>query len=124
MIANNQKGMIADFFSKPSLGVHTVHGFLFRLRTYSVSLGADSPKQIVNQHFLSHLKNEKALPRQTKRSDKSNLWLMFSNNVYTDFIAASKHILIPSYNIQQNQNVTKLNINCFFSAETGQDQNL
>ena len=46
---------------------------------------------------------------------------MFSNNVYTDFIAASKHILIPSYNIQQNQNVTKLNINCFFSAETSQD---
>ena len=42
---------------------------------------------------------------------------MFHNNTYTDFRTAYKHVLIPSYFIQviqQNQNVTKLNINCLF----------
>ena len=42
---------------------------------------------------------------------------MFNNNAYTDFRTACKYILIPSYVIQvieQNQNVTKLNINWLF----------
>ena len=42
---------------------------------------------------------------------------MFNNNTYIDFRTACKHVLIPSYFIkviEQNQNVTKLNINWFF----------
>ena len=42
---------------------------------------------------------------------------MFNNNTYTDFRKAYKHVLLPSYIIQviqQNQNVTKLNIDWFF----------
>ena len=51
---------------------------------------------------------------QTKCPDNSNLLYMFNNNTYTDFTTICKSILISSciiLLIQQNQNVTKLNIN-------------
>ena len=55
--------------------------------------------------------------RQMKSPDNSHLLLMFNNNTHVDFRTAWKHVLIPSYFIQvieQDQNVTKLNINWLF----------
>ena len=52
-----------------------------------------------------------------KSPDNSHLLLMFNNNTHIDFRTAWKYVLIPSYFIQvieQNQNVTKLNINWLF----------
>ena len=46
---------------------------------------------------------------------------MFSNDIYTDFRTAYKHVLIPSYVIRViywNQNVTKLNIKINRSRST------
>ena len=36
-------------------------------------------------------------PRQTKSPNNSNMLHMFNNNIYTDFRAAYKHVLFPSY---------------------------
>ena len=50
-------------------------------------------------------------PKQTKRSDNSNIMLMFNNNIYADFRTAHNYVIQVFY---KNQNVTKLHINWFF----------
>ena len=63
------------------------------------------------------LKNLKSSPRQAENPDNSSMLYIFNNNTFTDFRAAYKHVLIPSYVIQliqKNQSVTKLNINWLF----------
>ena len=47
-----------------------------------------------------------------KSPDNSSMLHLFNNNTYIDFGAASKCVLIPSFDIQvikQNQNFTKQN---------------
>ena len=56
---------------------------------YSVSQGTDLPKQTTNQQFLD-LASLKILDDST----------CLTNNTYTDFRPAYKHVLIPSYVIQ------------------------
>ena len=87
--------------------------------SHSVSLGTDPPVNQNSAIFLSSkaLKSLKSPPRQAENPDTSSMLYIFSNNTFTDFRAAYKHVLIPSYVIQlilKNQSVTKLNINWLF----------
>ena len=87
---------------------------------HGVSLGTDPPsKPQPSNFFLSSqaLKNLTSPPRQKTSTDHSNTLHMFNKNTYTDFRTAHKNILTPTYVIQvrqQNQNITKLNINWLF----------
>ena len=87
--------------------------------SHSVSLGTDPPVNQNSAIFLSSkaLKSLKSPPRQAENPDTSSMLYIFSNDTFTDFRAAYKHVLIPSYVIQlilKNQSVTKLNINWLF----------
>ena len=91
--------------------------YIMNIRGHTGSHGTDPPKQITTQQFFlppQALENLASPTRQTKFLDNFNTLHMFNNNTYPDFRRAYKHILISSYVIQliqQNQNVTKLNIN-------------
>ena len=80
---------------------------------HTVSLANDPRQQTTTQQFFlspQALKTLTSPPSQMESPDHCNMLHMFNNNTYIDFGAASKCVLIPSYDIQvmkQNQNVTK-----------------